>query len=248
MGRLDGKVALITGASRGIGRAIAETYGRENAKVIINYTMDAAAAEATVATIREVGSDAVALQADVTSPDALRDLFVRSERAFGGLDIIVANAHPGLGHGLLTELSESEIDQQLSVFKSYVLTLQEAGRRIRDGGVIISITSAATRVSFPQVALYGSIKLAIEQLGRGLSRQLAPKGVRVLSLSPGITRTDRAAGATAPPGAISTEKTPFTRFAEPEEIADAALFLASDEARWVNTSTLYVNGGSVYAQ
>jgi 3-oxoacyl-[acyl-carrier protein] reductase len=248
VGKLDGKVALITGASRGIGRAIAETYGREGAKIVVNYTSDASAAEATVTAIRNAGGDANILQADVTEPGALRELFERAEQAFGGLDIVVANAHPGLGHGLLTELTEETIDQQLAVFKSYILTLQEAGRRTRDGGVIISVTSAATRVAIPHVALYGSIKLAIEQLSRGLSRQLAPRGVRVLTLSPGITRTDRGAGATIPPGAVATEQTPFTRPAEPGDISDAALFLASQDARWVNAHTLYVNGGSVYAQ
>lgn len=248
MGKLDGKVALITGASRGIGRAIAETYGREGAKVVVNYTTDANAAQSAVAAIKSAGSDAVAIQGDVTDPQALRALFARADEAFGGLDIVVANAHPGLGHGLISQLAEEAIDQQLAVFKSYVLTLQETGRRIRDGGVVICITSAATRVAIPQVALYGSIKLAIEQLARGLSRELAPRGVRVLSLSPGFTRTDRTAGASAPPGAANAEPTPFSRPAEPDDIADAALFLASGDARWVNTSTLYVNGGSVYAQ
>lgn len=248
MGKLAGKIVLITGASRGIGRAIAETYGREGAKVIVNYTSDATAADSVVAAIQGAGGNAIALQADVTDPSALRELFAQAENAFGGLDIVVANAHPGLGHGLLTQLTEDAIDQQLSVFKSYVLTLQEAALRVRDGGVIICITSAAARVALPPAALYGSIKLALEQLARCLSRQLAPKGVRVLSLSPGITRTDRIGGATAPPGVVITETTPFTRPAEPEEIADAALFLASQDARWVNTSTLYVNGGSVYAQ
>jgi 3-oxoacyl-[acyl-carrier protein] reductase len=248
LGKLDGKAALITGASRGIGRAIAETYGREGARIAVNYTADASAAEATVKAICAAGGEAVALQADVTDSAALRGLFEQAESAFGGLDIVVANAHPGMGLGLLTELTEEVIDQQLAVLKSYILTLQEAGRRTRDGGVIISITSAATRVAIPHVALYGSIKLAIEQLSRGLSRQVAPRGVRVLTLSPGLTRTDRSAGATNPPGAAPTEQTLFTRPAEPDDIADAALFLASQDARWVNAHTLYVNGGAVYAQ
>jgi 3-oxoacyl-[acyl-carrier protein] reductase len=243
MRRLEGKSALITGGSRGIGRAIAEAYAREGARVAVNYVADERAALAAA------GDEGVALRADVTDPVELRTLFAEAERALGGLDIVVANAHPGLGHGLLTELTEATIDQQLAVFKSYILSLQEAGRRVRDGGVIIAISSAATRLALPTTGLYASIKLAIEQLCRALSRELAPRGVRVVTLSPGLARTDRIAGVTLPQGAAAGDATsPFARPAEPEEIADAALFLASSEARWVNTSTLYVNGGSVYAQ
>lgn len=250
-GRLAGKVALVTGASRGIGRAIALVYGREGADVVINYVSDRAAADDVVAEIEASGGGAVAVQADTTDPTAVRRLFAEAEAAFGGLDIVVANAHPGWGEGAPTELTEEDIDQQLAVLKGYIIALQEAGRRVRDGGVVISISSGTTRLAVPQHCLYASTKLAIEQMARALSRELAPRGVRSVSLAPGLTRTDRIAGlAVGPTGSAPAPvtPTPFTRPGEPDEVADAALFLASDEARWVNTTTLYANGGAVYAQ
>ncbi len=251
MKRLADKVAVITGASRGIGRAIAESYAREGARVVVNYTSNAAAAEAVVETIKNLGGQAQAVQADIVDVAAQRKLFEEAERIFGGLDIVVANAHPGLGHGVITQLSDEDIDQQLAVLKSYVIALQEAGRRVRDGGVIITVSSAATRVALPDVGLYASVKLAIEQLSRALSRELAPRGVRVLSLAPGLTRTDRMIGTNidAIKNAVQPKpSTPFDPPAEADVIADAAVFLASNEARWVNTSTLHVNGGAAYAQ
>lgn len=238
MNQLKDKVALITGASRGIGRSIAETFAREGAHILVNYHRDKDAADAVVAAIAEAGSDAVTIQADMTDPAGVRSLFAQGEAAYGRLDIVILNAHAGLGHGTVTRLGEDVIDGQLAVLKSYILSLQEAGRRIADGGVIICISSSATRVAVPQVALYGAVKLAIEHLARGVSRELADRGVRVVSLAPGLTRTDRSAGV----------NTNGVQACEPQEIADAALFLASDAARWVNTTTLYVNGGAVYAQ
>jgi len=251
VGKLNGKIALITGASRGIGRAIAEAYGREGAKVIVNYVSDRAAAEKVVAAIKASGSDALAIQASTTDPVAVRRLFEEGEKAFGGLDIVVANAHPGWGGGAITQLEEQQIDDQLAVLKGYIIALQEAGRRVRDGGAIICISSGTTRLAVPEHALYSSVKLAIEQLARALSRDIAPRGVRVTSLAPGLTRTDRIAGLSVGPTGSApapAKPTPFTRPGEPEEVADAAVFLASQDARWVNTTTLYVNGGAVYAQ
>ena len=151
-----------------------------------------------------------------------------------------------------TQLSEESIDQQLSVLRGYIVSLQEAGRRVRDGGVIISISSGTTRLAVPQHCLYASCKLAIEQMTRALSRELAPRGVRAVSLAPGLTRTDRIAGLNVGPtgsaAPMSAQTSPFNRPGEPEEIADAAVFLASPMARWVNTMTMYANGGVVYAQ
>lgn len=249
--RLADRVALITGASRGIGRAIAESYAREGAKVIVNYASNARAAEAVIAAIKDGGGQAYASQANIVDIAAQRKLFDDAERVFGRLDIVVANAHPGLGHGLITKLSDDAVDQQLAVLKSYVVALQEAGRRVRDGGVIITVSSAATRLALPDVGLYASVKLAIEQLSRTLSRELAPRGVRVLSLAPGLTKTDRMNGvktSAVKHAQQSKSTTPFDPPADAEVIADAAVFLASSEARWVNTSTLHVNGGAAYAQ
>lgn len=240
MSGLQGKTALITGGSRGIGRAIAERFAAEGANVVVNYVSDAQAANDVVATIEGAGGKAVAVQADTVDPAALRALFDAGAAAFGGLDIVVLNAHPGLGHGMFTGLPEAVIDQQLAVLKSYMIGMQEAGRRVRDGGVILSISSSATRLANPDIALYGAVKLAIEYLGRGLSRELARRGVRVLSLAPGLTRTDRLAGANIDLNVVPN--------CGPEEIADGALFLVSDAARWVNTHTLFVNGGAVFAQ
>lgn len=240
MAQLEGKTALVTGASRGIGRAIAETFGREGANVIVNYSASEAIAENVVANVKKAGGRAVAMQADTTDPAALRDLFNRAEKVFGGLDIFVQNAHPGLGFGPITEIEEDVVDQQLAVLKSYLIGLQEAGRRVVDDGVIISISSSATRIAVPNTILYGAMKLAIEHLSRGLSRELELRNVRVLALGPGLTATDRVLEA-----GMDLEGIPHCG---PQEIADAALFLASDAARWINAQTLFVNGGAQYAQ
>ena len=194
------------------------------------------------------------VQADTLDPSGVRRLFDEAQDAFGGLDIVVANAHPGMpgiAEGAPTQLSEQSIDHQLRVLKGFIITFQEAGRRVRDNGVIISLSSGTTRLAVPEHCLYSSTKLAIEQLTRALSREVAIRGVRAVVLAPGLTRTDRIAGlAVGPTGSapVPPVPTPFTRPGEPEEVADAALFLASDDARWVNTTTVYVNGGAVYAQ
>jgi len=254
MRKLEGKVALITGASRGIGRAIAEVYGREGAKVIVNYLSNKAAADATAEAVKAAGSDAAVVQADTKDPAALRRLFDEGEKAFGGLDIVVANSHPGMpgiAEGTPTQLSEDSIDDQLKVLKGFIITLQEAGRRVRDNGVIITLSSGTTRLAVPAHCLYSSTKLAIEQLTRALSREVAIRGVRAIALAPGLTRTDRLKGLdVGPTGSAPAPPvpTPFTRPGEPDEVADVALFLASNDARWVTTTTLYVNGGAVYAQ
>ena len=249
---LAGKNALVTGASRGIGRAIAQAYAREGANVVVNYVSDRSAAESVVKHVIAAGARAVAIQADTSDSAAVRRLFAEADSAFGGLDIVVNNAHAGWGEGLPTQLSDEAIDQQLSVLRGCIVCLQEAGRRVRNGGVVISISSGTTRLAVPQHCLYASCKLAIEQMTRALSRELAPRGIRALSLAPGLTRTDRIAGLNVSPtgsaAPLSAQPSPFTRPGEPEEIADAAVFLASPMARWVNTQTMYANGGVVYAQ
>jgi 3-oxoacyl-[acyl-carrier protein] reductase len=250
MNRLKGKTALITGSSRGIGRAIAEAFGREAAKVVINYVADRSAADAAVAVIRNSGSEAVAIQADTTDHVALRRLFEKADRAFGGLDIIVNNAHPGSGVGALGQVSEIAMDDQLRVLKSHIIACQESARRVRDRGSVINVSSGLARLAVPQFALYSSVKAALDQLSRSLSRELAPRGVRVNVLGPGLTLTDRtAASITSPTGAAPDQgQTPFNRPGKPEEVADVAVFLASDESRWVTTQILYASGGAIYAQ
>lgn len=238
MKKLQGKTALITGASRGIGRAIAEEFGQEGANIIVNYVSNEAAANDVVSTVSANGVKAVACQGDTTDPEAIRNLFQTGEETFDGLDIVVLNAHPGLGHGAITKLDDDTIDGQLSVLKGYIVALQEAGKRLNDNGVIICISSSATRIADPNIGLYGAVKLSIEHLARSLSRELASRNIRVLSISPGLTRTDRMDG-------LDFGDAPVC---DPIEIAHAALFLASGDAKWINTTTLYVNSGTVYAQ
>ncbi|MFE3177954.1 SDR family oxidoreductase [Amycolatopsis sp. NPDC059090] len=237
-------VALVTGSSRGIGRAIAERLGADGFSVAVNYRADQEAAEAVVAKIRADGGQATALRADVTDDAELRGLFDRTEQEFGGLDVVVANV--GIARFVpLAEASDEIYDLIFSTnLRPTFVALRESARRVRDGGRIVVVSSGVVQTARPGTGIYGAAKAAGDQFVRVLAKELGPRGVTVNSVLPGAVRTE-ALLADGPPGVVeySAKQTPLGRIAEPGDIADIVGFLASDQARWVTGQTVHAGGG-----
>jgi len=239
---LDGKTALITGGSRGIGRAIAERLAAEGAAIVINYTRSEQLAQEVVKAISAKGGKAIAIQADVSKPAEVRRLFNEAEKAIGGLDIVVANAGVYIVKPLV-ENTEADYDYIFDTnTRGVFVTLQEAGRRVRDGGRIVVVSTGGTKMHFANMSLYLGSKGAIEQFARSLSRELGPRNVTVNVLSPGFTETDMLPEEYRDYGASLS---PFNRVGAPQDIAEVAAFLASDAARWITGQNVQAGGGVV---
>jgi len=244
MSKKKRKTALVTGSSRGIGRAIAERLAADGAAVVINYTRSAKQADEAVSSIIARGGNAIAIQGDVSKPAEVTRLFDEAEKALGSLDIVVANA----GVFFRKPLEESTEEDYEYVFntntKGVFFTLREAARRVNRGGRIVVVSTGGTKLQFPDFSLYLGSKGAIEQFVRSLSRELGPRLVTVNVLSPGFTETDmlpddeqiRTLGASL---------SPFNRIGTSEEVADVAAFLASDGARWLTGQNVQAGGGVV---
>ncbi len=243
-GRLDGKVALVTGGSRGIGRAIAVALAAEGAAVVVNWVADQAAAREVVAMIQDGGGRALALKADVSAADDVAALFETTAARFGPLDILVNNA--GLArYGPIGEYDEADFDRLFAVnVKGTFLTCREASRRLADGGTIVNITSTVTRVMLPRYGVYAATKAAVEQLTRVLSQELGARQITVNAVAPGPTDTVLfRRGKTEAQVAAMAQGAALGRLGLPEDIADVVVFLATPAARWISGQCLPVNGG-----
>jgi 3-oxoacyl-[acyl-carrier protein] reductase len=239
---LEGKNALVTGASRGIGKAIAERLAADGVSIVINYSKNKQPAQAAVDSILGRDGKATAIQADISRPSEVRRLFTEAEKKMGRLDIVVANAGVVLEKPLI-DSTEEDYDSVFNInTKGVFFTLQEAARRIRDGGRIVAVSTGGTKMLFANLSLYLGSKGAIEQFVRSLSRELGSRNITVNVLSPGFTDTDmlpeqyRAYGASL---------SPFNRVGAAKEVADVVGFLASDAARWVTGQNLQAGGGVV---
>lgn len=239
---LKGKTALVTGSSRGIGRAIAERLAAEGAAVVINYARNRQLAREVVDGIAARSGKAFAIRADVSNPAEVRRLFDEAVKPAGPLDIVVANAGIVLEKPLV-ESTEEDYDSVFNInAKGVFFTLQEAARRIRDGGRIVAVSTGGTKMPFANLLLYLGSKGAIEQFVRSLSRELGSRNITVNVLSPGFTDTDMLLEQYRTYGASLS---PFNRVGTPEDVADVAGFLASDAARWVTGQNLQAGGGVV---
>ena len=239
---LDGKTALVTGGSRGIGRAIGEKLAADGATVVINYARSEQLAHEVAKAIAAKGGKAMGIQADVSKPAEVRRLFGEAEKAIGPLDVVIANAGVYLSKPLI-ENTEADYDYVFDInTRGVFFTLQEAARRVRDGGRIIAISTGGTKMMFPNAALYLGSKAAVEQFSRSLSRELGPRNVTVNVLSPGFTDTDMLPDQYREYGASLS---PFNRVGTAKEVAEVAAFLASDAARWVTGQNVQAGGGVV---
>jgi 3-oxoacyl-[acyl-carrier protein] reductase len=239
---LQGKNALVTGSSRGIGRAIAERLAVQGAAVVVNYARSPQQAREVVDGIKARDGKTLAIQADVSKPAEVRRLFDETEKQVGRLDIVVANAGVYLSKPLV-EYTEADYDYVFNInTRGVFFTLQEAARRVRDGGRIIATSTGGTKMMFSNAALYLGSKAAVEQFARSLSRELGPRNVTVNVLSPGFTDTDMLPDQYREYGASLS---PFNRVGTAKEVADVAAFLASDAARWVTGQNVQAGGGVV---
>ncbi|MFE3503843.1 glucose 1-dehydrogenase [Kitasatospora sp. NPDC059160] len=241
----EGRPAVVTGGSRGIGRAIVERLAREGADVVLGYATDRAAAEAVVDAVAAGGGRAWAVPADLAEPGAAERLMATAEELLGGLDILVNNAARSFAPTPLADLDDTAFDAVLAVnTRAVFATVRYAARRMRDGGRIVNISSVNTVRPVPGIAAYAASKGAVEQLTAVAAAELGPRGITVNTVSPGATDTDLLRAAN-PPEALDRVAglTPLRRLGQPEDIADVVAFLAGPDARWVTGQNLRATGG-----
>jgi 3-oxoacyl-[acyl-carrier protein] reductase len=240
------KVAIVTGASRGIGAAVAERLARDGFTVVVNYAGNAAAAEALVRKIEASGGRAVAARADVADSAAVRRLFDTTEAAFGGVDVLVNNA------GVMTLANLADTDD--AAFQKLVSvnltgtfnTLREAAKRLRSGGRIVNFSSSVVGLLMPTYSIYAATKAAVETMTRVLARELRGRNITANAVAPGPTATELFLDG-KPSELIDrfAKQPPLERLGQPQDIANVVAFLAGPDGSWVNGQVLRANGGII---
>ena len=242
MKSLSGKVAIVTGASNGIGRAIAERLADNGAIVVVNYSKSAEKAQQVVAGIQAKGGKALAVQADMSQVTDARRLVIDTVKQFNRLDILVNNAGKFMPKPL-EETTEEDFNGVIALnAKGPYFAMQEAARVLKDGGRIVNISTGGTHLHFPGATAYLGSKAALEQYTKGLAQELAPKGITVNTVSPGFTETGMM---TEEYRQIGIQLSPMKRLGVPKDIADVVAFIVSEEARWITGQTIQVGGGIV---
>ena len=248
MNNLENKVAVVTGASKGIGASIAKHFAAAGAKVVVNYASSREAADKTVKEIIDKGGLAIAVQADVSKEADVNRLFEETKTAFGSLDILVNNA-VYQAYLPIEQVSLSAFHQHFDVnVLGPILTIQASLKAFGDrGGSIINISSGASKYPLPGASMYSATKAALDAITISLSKELGEKNVRINSILPGATDTEGAASAGVTPGSdyekMFVAKTPLGRRGQPADIAKAVVFLASDDAAWITGEQIGVSGG-----
>lgn len=248
MNRLDNKTAIITGSSRGLGKAIAERYAALGANIVINYAGNKVAADEVVSNIIAMGAKVIAVQADVSKVDEIQKLFSEAKKAFGKIDIVVANAGIEMVETPVVEFTEEQFDKLFNInTKGTYFTLQQAAKDIKDNGRIIYIASSTTSFPVPGMAVYGGSKTTPRYLVDILSKEIGHRGVTVNSIIPfAVDHSGIFAEVDSYPRLRKQllDSCPMGRLAEVEDIANVAEFFASDLSSFVNGQHLLVNGGA----
>ena len=240
------RTAIVTGASRGIGAAIAQRLARDGIAIIVNYAGDVQAAEAVVSGIRNAGGQAEAVKADVSDPAAARRLFDAAEKSFGGVDVIVNNA----GIMPLATIAASDdamFDRLIAVnVKGTFNMMREAATRLRRGGRIINLSSSVVGLLQPTYGVYAGTKAAVEAMTSVLAKEMRGREITVNAIAPGPVATDLFLNGKSPELVERIAKiAPLERLGQPEEIAAAVAFLAGPDGAWINGQTLRANGGII---
>ena len=247
MNKLSGKVAVVTGASKGIGASIAEHLAAEGASVVVNYASSKGGAEAVVARIKEKGGKAMAVQGNVARLEDIERLFSTTKKAYGKVDILVNNAGT-YGFAPLEGITPEHIHKHFDLNVTGLLLTTQAAVKLMgtEGGSIINIGSIVGPMPAPQASAYSASKAAVDAITVSLSQELGPRKIRVNSLDPGMVETDGLRASGLHEGSFREEmerQTPLRRIALPEDIALAATFLASDDARWITGQVIVAAGG-----
>lgn len=240
------KVAIVTGASGGIGAAVAERLGKDGFVVVVNYSGNAASAEAVVARIGAARGHAVAAQADIADPQAVRRMFDSTETAFGGVDVLINNAGV-MALAIIADSDDALFDRQIAVnLKGTFNTLREAARRLRDGGRIVNFSSSVVGLLQPTYGVYAGTKAAVEAMTPILAKELRGRNITVNAIAPGPTATKLFLDG-KPQDVIDrlAKLPPLERLGQPEDIADAVAFLVGPDGAWINGQTLRANGGII---
>lgn len=246
MNKQQQKVALVTGASRGIGAAIAQRLAGDGFTVIVNYTESAAPAEALVRTIQQAGGQALAAKADVSSATDVRRLFDAAETAFGGVDVLVNNAGI-LSLATIADTDDASFDRQIAVnLKGTFNTLREAVTRLRNGGRIVNFSSSVVGLLQPTYAVYAATKAGVEAMTSVFAKELRGRNITVNAIAPGPTATDLFLKGKSEELVHHLSKlAPLERLGQPEDIANAVAFLVGPDAGWINGQVLRANGGII---
>lgn len=245
--KLKGKVAVVTGASKGIGAAIAEHLAAEGAAVVVNYAKSKSGADAVVSRIKQKDGKAIAVRADVSKADDIRRLFVETKNVFGQVDILVNNA--GIYEfAPLEAITEEHFHRQFNLnVLGLLLTTQEAVKHIGPaGGSVINISSVVAGAPVAGASVYSGTKAAVDAITKSLAKELGPRRIRVNSINPGMVETEGLHGT----GIAGSDfqrtieaQTPLGRIGQPQDIAPAAVFLASADSAWITGETLFISGG-----
>jgi 3-oxoacyl-[acyl-carrier protein] reductase len=243
---LKGKVAIITGAGRGIGAVIARRFASEGAKVVVNYASSATEAEAVVAEIKKAGGDAIAVKGDVSKKQDCIALFDATEKAFGNADLLINNAGLIL-YKFLAAVTEEEYDRLFAVnVKGTFLTCQLAATRLNNKGVVVNFSSSTTALALPTYATYVATKGAVEQMSHVFAKEMGSKGIRVNVVSPGPVMTDLfTTGKSEEDIKRMASLSAFNRIGEPTDISNVVTWLCSDEAAWVSGQNIRANGALI---
>ena len=245
--KLSGKVAVVTGASKGIGAAIAKSLAAEGASVVVNYGSSKGGADKVVEEITAQGGKGMALQANMSQASEIDRLFAQTKKAFGKADILVNNA--GIYQFLpLEKLTEEHFHKHFDLNVLGLLLASQAAARQFDGagGTIINISSVVSTLAIPESAVYSGTKGAVDAITRSLAAELGPRGIRVNAIRPGMVETEGTHSAGIAESDLRKQveaATPLRRIGQPQDIAGAAVFLASDDSSWITGETFVISGG-----